>query len=88
MRALMIAAVLAFAAAPVVQAQPKDQSPDQTATGHGQCRGPDGKDATNAKCKGAGPAPAASAIYKRDAKGQCRDGDGKAVKAENCKPPS
>lgn len=89
MRALMIAAALAFAAAaPVVHAQPKDQSPDQTATEHGQCRGPDGKDATNAKCKGAGPAPAASAIYKRDAKGQCRDGDGKAVKAENCKPPS
>ena len=57
MRALMIAAALAFtAAAPHVHAQPKDQSPDQTATDHGQCRGPDGKDAINAKCKGAGPA--------------------------------
>jgi hypothetical protein len=89
MRALMIAAALAFtAAAPVVHAQPKDQSSDQTAAKNAQCQGPDGKDATNFKCKGAGPAPAASAIFKRDAKGQCRDGNGKAVKAENCKPPS
>ena len=86
MRALMIAAALAFtAAAPVVHAQTSAQSQTEEKA---QCRGPDGKDATNFKCKGAGPAPAASAIYKRDAKGQCRDGNGKAVKAENCKLPS
>lgn len=88
MRALIIAAALAFAAAPAVHAQPKDQSRDPTATDHGQCRGPDGKDAVNAKCKGAGLAPTASEIFKRDAKGQCRDGNGKAVKSENCKLPS
>jgi len=87
MRALMIAAALAFtAAAPVVHAQPADQS--RAAGKTAQCRGPDGKDATNFKCKGAGPAPAASAIYKRDAKGKCRDANGKAVKAKNCKLPS
>ena len=84
MRALMIAAALAFAAAaPVAHAQ---SDPTRTARAD-QCRGPDGKDATNPKCKGAGPAPAVTAVYKRDAKGKCRDADGKAVKAANCRAP-
>ncbi len=87
MRVLIIAAALAFTAAPVVHAQPKDQSQNPTSTRDGQCRGPDGKDATNAACKGAGPAPAASSIYKQDAKGQCRDETGKAVAADKCKLP-
>lgn len=97
MRALMIAAALAFAAAaPAVHAQTaykqaagKTQAADPNRTAKAdQCRGPDGKDATNPKCKGAGPAPAAAAVYKRDAKGQCRDADGKAVKPARCRAPS
>jgi hypothetical protein len=89
MRALMIAAVLAFTAAPLAHAQPPDRSTsDRTQTGNGECRGPDGKDATNPKCKGAGPAPAASSVYRKDAKGLCRDENGKRVKAANCKAPS
>jgi hypothetical protein len=88
MRALIIAAALAFTAAPMAHAQPPDQSQNPTATRNGECRGPDGKDATNPKCKGAGPAPAASSVYKKDAKGVCRDENGKRVKAANCKLPS
>jgi hypothetical protein len=81
MRALMIAAALAFTAAvPVVHAQTSSKSPTPA-----QCKGPDGKDATNAKCKGAGAAPPA---YKLDAKGVCRNADGKAVKKANCAPAS
>ena len=104
MRALIIAAVLAFTAAPMVhaqsssQGQPRGQSQGQpqaqqqgaqaqTPDRGGQCAGPDGKDATNAQCKGAGPAPAASSIYRQDAKGQCRDENGKAAPADRCKPP-
>jgi hypothetical protein len=107
MRALMIAAALAFtAAAPAVHAQSavqnpsaaqspsadQDQTPARTQSQltreKAQCPGPDGKNATNSKCKGAGPAPAASAIFKLDDKGVCRDATGKAVKAANCKLPS
>jgi len=89
MRALIIAAALAVTAAtPVVHAQPRDRSSNPVATRDGECRGPDGKNATNAVCKGAGTAPAASEIFKRDAKGQCRDANGKAVKSKNCKLPS
>jgi hypothetical protein len=87
MRALTIAAALAFTAAPVVLAQPADHTRNPVATRDGQCRGPDGKNATNARCKGAGPAPAASSIYRKDAKGQCRDENGKAVAADKCKLP-
>lgn len=87
MRALTIAAALAFMAAPMAQAQPADRSQNPVATRDGQCLGPDGKEATNAKCKGAGPAPAASAIFKKDAKGQCRDENGKAVAADKCRLP-
>ena len=88
MRVLMIAAALAFTAgAPVAHAQNAtagaSKSPPPV-----QCQGPDGKDATNPKCKGAGPAPAATAVYKLDAKGVCRDANGKAVKKANCKPAS
>jgi hypothetical protein len=87
MRALMIAAALAFTtAAPAVQAQTSGTNPAPAPKA--QCQGPDGKDATNAKCKGAGPAPAAAAVYKLDAKGVCRDANGKAVKKANCRPPS
>ena len=87
MRALMIAAALAFTtAAPDVHAQTSGTSPAPVQKT--QCQGPDGKDATNAKCKGAGPAPAASSVYKLDAKGVCRDANGKAVKKANCRPPS
>ena len=84
MRAIMIVAALAFAsAAPAAHAQAI--SKNQIDRLKAQCKGPDGKDATNAACKGAGPAAAASEIYKLDAKGQCRDGNGKAVKADKCK---
>jgi hypothetical protein len=87
MRLLMIAAALVFAtAAATVHAQTSGTSPAPASKT--QCQGPDGKDATNAKCKGAGPAPAAEAVYKLDAKGVCRDAKGKAVKKANCKPPS
>lgn len=87
MRALMIAAALAFtAAAPALHAQTSGTSP--TPAQKTECKGPDGKDATNAKCKGAGPAPAASSIYKLDDKGVCRDADGKQVKKTHCKLPS
>lgn len=85
MRALMIAAALAFtAAAPLAQAQPNDEgkTPSPNAA---QCGGPDGKFATNPRCKGAGAAPAASSVYRRDAKGHCRDAKGKMVKASHCR---
>ncbi len=84
MRALMIAAALAFTAAvPVVHAQSSTRSAPAA-----QCQGPDGKYATNPKCKGAGPAPAAAAVFKFDEKGVCRDANGKAVKKASCKAPS
>jgi hypothetical protein len=85
MRALMIAAALAFtAAAPVAHAQ-SSAAAAQALDKSGQCNGPDGKDATNAKCKGAGPAPTPAMSYTKDSKGQCRDGNGKAVEAVKCK---
>jgi len=100
---MMIAAALAFtAAAPAAYAAPEApvqgttaeqreaarQTPTLTPSEQAQCRGPDGKDAVNAKCKGAGPAPAAVEIFKRDAQGQCRDANGKVVASEKCKLPS
>lgn len=84
MRALMIAGALAFAApASAVHAQAVSQN--HIDRQKAQCKGPDGKDATNAECKGAGPAPAEKSIFRLDSKGQCRDGDGKAVSAAKCK---
>lgn len=77
MRLTMILAALAMAApAPTVLAQ--------TAGKAGECRGPDGKFATAAACKGAGPAPAVSSVYRLDAQGRCRDSKGRIAKAEKC----
>lgn len=81
MRPIMILTVLAMAAAaPNVHAQPADQTTDKNSP----CQGPDGKFATAAACKGAGPAPAASSVYRLDAKGRCRDDKGKTARAELC----
>jgi hypothetical protein len=77
MRAIVILAALAVAAAaPNVHAQTLDKN--------GGCRGPDGKFATASACKGAGPAPAVSSVYRLDAQGRCRDAKGKMAKAELC----
>jgi hypothetical protein len=73
---MILAALATVAAAPSVHAQPLDRN--------NQCQGPDGKFATAPECKGAGPAPAVSSVYRLDAKGRCRDAKGKMVKAELC----
>lgn len=77
MRPIMILAALAMAAAaPSAHAQTTDKA--------SRCQGPDGKFATDASCKGAGPAPAATSVYRLDAKGRCRDAKGKMAKAALC----
>jgi hypothetical protein len=74
---MLILAALAFATAvPNVHAQPVEKN--------GGCQGPDGKFATASACKGAGPAPAVSSVYRLDSKGKCRDAKGKMVKADKC----
>jgi hypothetical protein len=74
---MLILATLAFATAvPSAHAQSLDKN--------GRCRGPDGKFATASACKGAGPAPAVSSVYRLDANGKCRDAKGKMAKAEKC----
>jgi hypothetical protein len=74
---MLILAALAFATAvPSVHAQPADKN--------GRCEGPDGKFATSPACKGAGPAPAVSSVYRLDSKGRCRDAKGKMAKADKC----
>ena len=82
MRPMLILATLALAAA--AQSVPVPSVHAQTADTEGRCRGPDGKDATASACKGAGPAPAVSSVYRLDSKGQCRDAKGRMVKAEKC----
>ena len=77
MRPIMILAALSLAAAaPSVHAQSVDKN--------GRCRGPDGKFATDASCKGAGPAPAVTSVYRLDSQGRCHDAKGKMAKAEKC----
>lgn len=77
MRSMLILAALAWAAAaPGLHAQTLDKG--------GRCRGPDGKFATASACKGAGPAPAVSSLYRLDAQGHCRDAKGRMAKAEKC----
>jgi len=63
MRPIMILAALATAAA---ASSVCAQTPDRNS----QCQGPDGKFATAAECKGAGPAPAVTSVYRLDAKGR------------------
>jgi hypothetical protein len=79
---MLILATLALAAA--VQGAPVAGVHAQTLDKDGRCRGPDGKDATAAACKGAGPAPAVTSVYRLDSKGQCRDAKGRMAKAEKC----
>jgi hypothetical protein len=79
---MLILAALAVAAA--AQGVPAPGGQAQTADKDGRCRGPDGKFATASACKGAGPAPAVSSVYRLDAQGRCRDAKGKMVKAEKC----
>lgn len=81
MRPMLILAALASAAAAqsVPVASLHAQTPD-----NGRCQGPDGKFATSPACKGAGPAPAVSSVYRLDAKGRCRDANGRMAKAEKC----
>ncbi len=91
-----IAAPACAAPAPVAVVQtgaPSVQTPGERLDKSGKCRGPDGKDATAAACKGAGPASSAGStgagsgdIYRLDGKGVCRDTLGKRVKAGYCKP--
>jgi hypothetical protein len=81
MRPMLILVTLALAAA---QSAPAAGPTAQTPDNDGRCRGPDGKDSTAAACKGAGPAPAVSIVYRLDSKGQCRDPQGRMVKAEKC----
>ena len=77
MRPILILAALALAtAAPTAHAQSVDKN--------GKCRGPDGKFADAAACKGAGPAPAVNSVYRLDAQGKCRDAKGRMAKAEKC----
>jgi hypothetical protein len=82
MRPMLILATLALAA--VAQSVPVAGLHAQTTDKDDRCRGPDGKDATAAACKGAGPAPAVISLYRLDSKGQCRDAKGRLVKAEKC----
>jgi len=78
---MLILAALAFATAvPGVHAQ----TPDKNAPAKSRCQGPDGKFATASACKGAGPAPAASSVYRLDSKGKCRDAKGRMAKADKC----
>jgi len=78
----MILAALAVAAA--AQSLPTPSADAQTLDRDGRCRGPDGQFATAASCKGAGPAPAVSSVYRLDSKGKCHDAKGRMVKAEKC----
>jgi hypothetical protein len=73
---IILAALALTAAVPSAYAQTVDKD--------GRCRGPDGKFATASVCKGAGPAPAVSSVYRLDASGKCRDAKGKMAKAELC----
>jgi hypothetical protein len=82
MRPMLILAALAVAAA--AQTVPTPGVHAQALDDNGRCRGPDGKFATASACKGAGPAPAVSSVYRLDAQGRCRDTKGKMVKAEKC----
>ena len=82
MRPMLILAALTLAAG--AQGVPAASLHAQTLDGDGRCRGPDGKFATAAACKGAGPAPAVSSLYRLDSKGQCRDAKGRMAKAEKC----
>lgn len=82
MRPMLILAALAVAAA--AQGVPSPSVHAQTLDKDGRCRGPDGQFATSAACKGAGPAPAVSSIYRLDAQGRCHDAKGKMVKVEKC----
>jgi hypothetical protein len=77
-RILMITAALALlcGASTTASAQSADKG--------GKCSGPDGKDATAASCKGAGPAPAVAPGYKLDAKGNCYDAKGKSADKKMC----
>lgn len=82
MRPMLILATLALAAA--AQSAPVAGLHAQTLDRDGRCRGPDGKAATAAACKGAGAAPAVNSVYRLDSKGQCRDAKGRMAKAEKC----
>jgi hypothetical protein len=82
MRPLLILAALAVAAA--AQGVPVASLQAQTPDKEGRCRGPDGLYATDAACKGAGPAPAVTSVYRLDAQGKCRDAKGRMAKAEKC----
>jgi hypothetical protein len=82
----MILAVLSLAPAASAQSlpTPNAQARAQALENSGRCRGPDGKDATDSACKGAGAAPAASSVYRLDSQGKCRDAKGRLVKADKC----
>jgi hypothetical protein len=77
---LILAALVAAAPQGVPVANLHAQTPDK----EGRCRGPDGLYATDPACKGAGPAPAVSSVYRLDAQGKCRDAKGRLAKAEKC----
>jgi hypothetical protein len=79
---MMILAALTLAAAGASQPTPGAHA--QTLDKDGRCRGPDGQYATAAACKGAGPAPAVSSVYRLDARGKCHDAKGRMVKVEKC----
>jgi hypothetical protein len=74
----------ALAAAACAQSLPLASAHAQAVDKDGRCRGPDGLYATDAACKGAGPAPAVSSVYRLDSQGKCRDAKGRMAKAENC----
>jgi hypothetical protein len=77
---ILAALVLAVAAEPLPTSSVHAQTLDQ----NGRCRGPDGLYATDSACKGAGPAPAVSSVYRLDSRGKCRDDKGRMAKAEKC----
>jgi len=79
---MMILTALAVAAA--AQSLPAPNVHGQTLDKDGRCRGPDGQYATASTCKGAGPAPAVSSVYRLDSQGKCRDAKGRMAKAEKC----
>ena len=81
---MTILSALALALAVAAQSLPAPSVHAQTLDKDGRCRGPDGLYATDSACKGAGPAPAASSVYRLDSHGQCRDAKGRMAKAEKC----
>ena len=64
--AMMILAALSLAQAAAAQSPPTPSAQVQALDNNVRCRGPDGKEATDPACKGAGPAPAVNSVYRLD----------------------